>query len=71
MHAGADAVKFQTFRAEDVVSRYARKADYQARNTDERESQLEMVQKLELDLAAHDAAGPLQTARGSIHIDAV
>ena len=54
VHAGADAVKFQTFKAEDVVSRYARKADYQARNTDERESQSEMVQKLELDLAAHE-----------------
>lgn len=46
--AGADAVKFQTFQAEKVMSRYAQKADYQMTNTGTDESQLEMVKKLEL-----------------------
>lgn len=53
--AGADAVKFQTFRAENLVSRDARKADYQKAATDETESQLEMLRRLELDQAAHEA----------------
>jgi N-acetylneuraminate synthase len=51
--AGADAVKFQTFKAEKIISRYAPKAEYQIKTTDEKESQLEMVKKLELDEKAH------------------
>ncbi len=51
--AGADAVKFQTFKAEKLVSRAAKKADYQIRTTAAAESQLEMVKKLELDTEAH------------------
>jgi N-acetylneuraminate synthase len=51
--AGADAVKFQTFKAEKVISRYAPKAEYQKKTTTETESQLEMVKKLELDENAH------------------
>lgn len=51
--AGADAVKFQTFRADQLVSRTAAKAEYQARLTDAQESQYEMLKKLELDEAAH------------------
>ena len=46
--AGADAVKFQTFRAEKVVSPSAAKAAYQVETTGSAESQLEMVKKLEL-----------------------
>ena len=46
--AGADAVKFQTFRAEDVVSRNAEKAEYQKETTGVDESQFEMIKKLEL-----------------------
>ncbi|MBU4448861.1 MAG: N-acetylneuraminate synthase [Proteobacteria bacterium] len=52
--AGADAVKFQTFTAENVISRGAPKADYQKVTTDTTESQLEMLQRLELDQAAHE-----------------
>jgi NAD(P)-dependent dehydrogenase (short-subunit alcohol dehydrogenase family) len=52
--AGADAVKFQTFKAEKIVSRYAQKAEYQKQVTDASESQLDMVRKLELDEAAHE-----------------
>lgn len=50
---GADAVKFQTFKAERIVSRTASKAEYQTKTTDVAESQLEMIKKLELNEAAH------------------
>jgi N-acetylneuraminate synthase len=46
--AGADAVKFQTFRAENVVTADAGKANYQKETTGDGESQLEMLKKLEL-----------------------
>lgn len=51
--AGADAIKFQTFKAENVISRYAPKAEYQKINTSKKESQLEMVKKFELSQAMH------------------
>ncbi len=51
--AGADFVKFQTFKAEKLVSKNAAKADYQKKTTGEKESQLEMIKKLELDVASH------------------
>lgn len=51
--AGADAIKFQTFKAERVVSRYAPKAEYQKRVTNTEESQLEMIKELELNAEAH------------------
>ena len=51
--AGADAVKFQTFKAKNLVSKTAAKAEYQVRTTDPAESQYEMIKKLELDQAAH------------------
>ena len=44
--AGADAVKFQTFKAENVVIKHAEKAEYQ--KTVKEESQYEMIKKLEL-----------------------
>ncbi|OZC04695.1 N-acetylneuraminate synthase [Rubricoccus marinus] len=52
--AGADAVKFQTFRADAIVSASAPKAAYQTATTGSAESQLEMVRKLELDRGAHE-----------------
>ena len=53
--AGADAVKFQTFTAENVISKNAPKAEYQKESTGSKESQLEMVKKLELSEADHKA----------------
>lgn len=54
--SGADIVKFQTAKAENVVSRFAKKAEYQIENTgNSAESQLEMIQKLVLD----DSAWPI------------
>ena len=47
-NADADAVKFQTFVAESVLTAAAEKADYQKTTTGEQESQLEMVKRLEL-----------------------
>lgn len=46
--AGADCVKFQTFITEEVISRYAQKAEYQKAATGAGESQFDMVKKLEL-----------------------
>lgn len=46
--AGADAVKFQTFRADELVTRAAPKAAYQLATTDRAESQYEMIRRLEL-----------------------
>jgi N,N'-diacetyllegionaminate synthase len=54
MEAGTDAVKFHTFKAEEVASKFAPKAQYQKKTADGSESQLEMIKKLELDLDAHN-----------------
>jgi N,N'-diacetyllegionaminate synthase len=51
--SGADAVKFQTFKAENLVSKNAQKADYQKQTTSTSESQFNMIKKLELDVEAH------------------
>lgn len=45
---GVDAVKFQTFKARKLISRYAPKAEYQKVTTGNLDSQLEMTEKLEL-----------------------
>ena len=51
--AGADFVKFQTFKAKTVVTRTADKAEYQKESTGAAESQFEMIKKLELNRTAH------------------
>src|SRR5262245_48238938 len=61
---GADAVKFQTFRAEEVSSASAPKARYQLEATGDSESQLEMIRHLELSPAAHDEIAKRCRARG-------
>ncbi|MCC6369595.1 MAG: N-acetylneuraminate synthase [Bacteroidia bacterium] len=48
VEAKVDAVKFQTFIAENVISKYAEKAEYQKETTGGNESQLDMVKKLQL-----------------------
>tara|TARA_R110002073_G_scaffold74100_2_gene181046 strand:+ start:35821 stop:36951 length:1131 start_codon:yes stop_codon:yes gene_type:complete len=53
--AGADVVKFQTFRADALVTKTAPKAAYQARNTSETETQHQMLTRLELSMEAHRA----------------
>lgn len=56
--AGADAVKFQTFKAEDVVTEEGEMATYQKKNTGEDKSQREMLKGLEL---PDDFYGPIMT----------
>ncbi len=51
--AGVDYVKFQTFKAERLVTADAGKADYQKQSTGKTENQLEMLRRLELDRKAH------------------
>lgn len=50
---GVDAVKFQTFKAEKLVSINTKKAGYQKNTTNIDESHFDMIKKLELDLEAH------------------
>lgn len=51
--AGADLVKFQTFSADRLATNGAVKADYQTRNTESGESQLDMLRRLELTESMH------------------
>lgn len=51
--AGADIVKFQTFKAKNLVTAAAKQAEYQVANTQKQESQLAMLSRLELSYEAH------------------
>lgn len=51
--AGADIVKFQTFKAKNLVTEQAKQADYQVANTQKQESQFAMLSRLELSYAVH------------------
>lgn len=52
-NSGADAVKFQTFKADKLVSKGTQKADYQKQTTAAEESQYAMIRNLELDESTH------------------
>ena len=66
--AGADAVKFQTFRAESLVVPETAKADYQKDLTGAGESQLEMLKKLELPYPVHQELRDLARSLGLVFI---
>jgi len=66
--AGADAVKFQTFKAENLVSKQAEKAEYQKETTDSEESQFEMIKKLELDVDTHKELIAYCTEKGILFL---
>ena len=51
--SGADAIKFQTFKAENLTSINAKKAEYQKQITNLKESQFDMLKKLELNIDDH------------------
>ena len=53
VESGADAVKFQTFKEENLVSKNTQKAKYQIQTIDPSESQLDMLIKLELNVDVH------------------
>jgi N-acetylneuraminate synthase/N,N'-diacetyllegionaminate synthase len=48
VEAKVDAVKFQTFKTEKIVGKFAEQADYQKKNIGNKESQYDMIKKLEL-----------------------
>lgn len=62
--AGVDAVKFQTFKAETLVSKNAQKAEYQKNTTSQEESQFDMLKKLELDYGVHEELMAYANERG-------
>ena len=53
VEAKADYIKFQTFKAENLVTKKAEKAEYQKNNTITDESQFDMLKQFELDYSAH------------------
>lgn len=53
-NCGADCVKFQTFKASQIVTKTSPKATYQLEVTDKAESQFNMLKKLELDFKAYE-----------------
>jgi N,N'-diacetyllegionaminate synthase len=63
--AGADAIKFQTFKAEKITDQETPMAEYQIINTGVLESQYEMLKRLELDEAGH------KQLKDSIFIDSI
>ena len=62
--AGADAVKFQTFKAQNLVCKNAGKAAYQLETTEQAETQYEMLKKLELTEKMHEELVPYCWERG-------
>ena len=68
VEVGADAIKFQTFRADDVVSRAAPKAAYQVHTTDPTETQRDMLKGLELSADAHRALSSHCAERGILFL---
>ena len=54
VEAGVDAVKFQTFNTDKLVTKNAPKADYQNETTNQNESQYDMLKKLELSKNDHE-----------------
>ncbi len=63
---GADAVKFQSFRADALVTATAPKAEYQKRSTGSSEYQKDMLRRLELDAAQHRALADHCRTRGIV-----
>jgi N,N'-diacetyllegionaminate synthase len=68
VEAGADAVKFQTFSAEDLVTEDAAKADYQERALGTAESQFEMLKRLELTRDDHFAIAEYTRRKGILFL---
>ena len=66
--SGADAVKFQTFKAENLVSKNTQKAEYQKQTTNPLESQLDMLKKLELDVDVHKKLIKYCNAKGILFL---
>jgi N,N'-diacetyllegionaminate synthase len=68
VRASVDAVKFQTFNAEKICSPSAPKANYQLQSTDNQESQLDMVKRLELPFEAFRELQSYCNAKGILFL---
>jgi N-acetylneuraminate synthase len=68
VEAGADIVKFQTFKAENVATAQTPKAEYSKSTTDVAESHFEMMRKLELPREMHEELIPYCEERGIIFL---
>lgn len=53
VNSGADAIKFQTFKADSLVTSYAKKAEYQKQINKHDDNQYEMIKRLELNYSDH------------------
>ena len=62
--AGVDYVKFQTFKASNLVTKQAKRAAYQDKNTQDNDSQYEMLKKLELSETVHQELIDYCTKKG-------
>ena len=62
--AGVEYVKFQTFKASNLVTKQAKRAAYQDKNTQDNDSQYEMLKKLELSQAVHQELIDYCTKKG-------
>lgn len=62
--SGADAVKFQTFKAKAMITESAPKAEYQVASTGNKQSQRDMIESLELSSDAHLAIAQHCAGRG-------
>ncbi|GKW51889.1 N,N'-diacetyllegionaminic acid synthase [Pseudoalteromonas sp. NCCP-2140] len=68
VEAKVDFVKFQTFKSEAVICKNAEKAEYQKNNTGCRDSQLDMVKKLELTFEQHRELKKYAESKGSQYL---
>lgn len=68
VESGADAVKFQTFKAEDITTKSASKADYQNKNSPMEDSQFEMLKKLELEYSEFKEINEYCKNKGTIFL---
>ena len=66
--AGADAVKFQTFKAENLVTRFAKKAEYQTKNDSTTTTQFQMLKNLEFSEADFKKLSLYTKKRGLIFL---
>lgn len=68
VECGANAIKFQTFKAEEITGTFAEKAQYQKENDPIKESQLEMIKKLELPFEQFDEIQNYCNEKGIVFI---
>src|SRR5690554_3980656 len=66
--AGVDAIKFQSFKADKLVTKNAQKAEYQKEATGNTDSQYDMIKKLELDYDKHHDLMEYSKSKGLVFL---